>query len=361
VKALARDLPLVRSLALGLVGCGAAAAVRGQGALPFLAAAGVVWLVVVGTFGWLRAVTGERARVGVATTVTLSRGWLIGALAGLLPDLPREGVGAWAPGILYTAAAVCDLLDGYLARRRGEVTKVGARLDTMVDGLGLMVGSLAGVGLGRLPVWYLALGLAYYLFHGGLLWRGWRGLPVHLDRMRPSLYTRQFAGCQMGLVATALFPVLGPPGTTITAALFMTPSLALFVRDWLVVTGRLDPDRGAAGLGRLGTMLVGALPRPLRLIAGAGLGALVGWGALSPLILVLAAFVALGVLTRLSAFAAAVGVALLLSGQPSPIASVTFTALVALLLTGAGQAALFSPEDRLMLRRAGEATTRERR
>jgi hypothetical protein len=175
--------------------------------------------------------------------------------------------------------------------------------------------------------------------------------------MRPSLYTRQFAGCQMGLVATALFPVLGPPGTTITAALFMTPSLALFVRDWLVVTGRLDPDRGAAWMGRFGTALVGALPRPLRVIASGGLGALVGWGAFSPLVLVLAAFVGLGVLTRLSAFAAAVAVALLLSEQPSPIAFVTFTALVALLLTGAGPAALFSPEDRLMLRRAGDPAT----
>jgi phosphatidylglycerophosphate synthase len=262
------------------------------------------------------------------------------------------------PGILYTAAAVCDFLDGYLARRRGEVTAVGARLDTMVDGLGLLLGSLAAVALGRLPVWYLALGAAYYLFHGGLWLRRRRGLPVHLDRMRASLYTRQFAGCQMGLVATALFPVLGPPATTITAALFVAPSLTLFVRDWLVVTGRLDPDRGAVWLGRLGAGLAGALPRPLRVIAGAGLGALVGVGALSPLVLGLAVFVAFGVLTRLSAFAAAVAVALLLAEQPSPIALVTFTTLVTLLLTGAGPLALFSPEDRLMLRRAGESASR---
>jgi CDP-diacylglycerol--glycerol-3-phosphate 3-phosphatidyltransferase len=360
VTVLARDVPLLRSLVLGLAGCGAAAALRGPGALAFLAAASAVWVVVAGTFGRLRAVGGERTPVGLATTVTLLRGWLIGALAGLVPDLPREGVGAWAPAILYTAAAVCDFLDGYLARRRGEVTAVGARLDTMVDGLGLLVGSLAAVALGRLPAWYLALGAAYYLFHGGLWLRRRHNLPVHPDRMRPSLYTRQFAGCQMGLVATALFPVLGPPGTTITAALFMAPSLALFVRDWLVVTGRLDPDRGDAWLGRLGAALVGALPRPLRVIAGAGLGALVGGGALSPLVLVLAAFVALGVLTRLSAFAAAVAVALLLAQQSSAIAVVTFIALVALLLTGAGPAALFSPEDRLMLRRAGEPPIRER-
>jgi CDP-diacylglycerol---glycerol-3-phosphate 3-phosphatidyltransferase len=355
VKALLRDQSSVRTLIVGLAACAAAAVAHDGAALPFLVAASIVWLAVAGTFGQLRVATAERAPVGLATAVTLLRGWLIGAVAGFIPDPPHHGVTAWAPAVLYTVAALCDFVDGYLARRRGEVTLVGARLDVVVDGLGLLVGSMAAVALGRLPVWYLALGLAYYLFHGGLWLRRYRGLPVHLDRMRPSLYTRQFAGCQMGLVATALFPVLGPPATTITAALFMAPSLVLFGRDWLVVTGRLDPDRAAAGMGRLGTALADQLPPPLRLIAGAGVGVLVGAGGLSPLVIVLGAFVALGVLTRLSAFSAAVAVALLLAEQPSPIAVVTFTALVTLLLTGAGPAALFSPEDRLMLRRAGEA------
>ena len=49
------------------------------------------------------------------------RGWrcFLGALAGCLFLRPRGAI-AWAPGILYLAAALGDLLDGYLARRHGE-------------------------------------------------------------------------------------------------------------------------------------------------------------------------------------------------------------------------------------------------
>jgi CDP-diacylglycerol--glycerol-3-phosphate 3-phosphatidyltransferase len=349
------DRSAARVLAVGGVGVAGAAATSGTAPWPFLAVSAVVWLMVAGTFARLRAAAGERAPPGLATRLTLLRGWLISALAGFVLAPPPSGTMAWAPGVLYTVAALCDLADGYVARRRGEVTAVGARLDVAVDALGLVVGTLVAIVLGRLPGWYLTLGSAYYLFHGGLRWRARRGRPVHLDRLRPSRFTRQFAGCQMGLVATALFPVVGPPGTAITAALFMAPPLILFVRDWLVVTGRLDPMQGAERLGRVGELMVAVLPVPLRLAGSAALAVLVAGGALPPAFLALAALIALGVLTRLGAFAAAVAVALLLRAHPSAVAFVAFTALVALILTGAGRFALWSPEDRLMLRRAGES------
>jgi CDP-diacylglycerol---glycerol-3-phosphate 3-phosphatidyltransferase len=353
------DRSAAQVLAIGGAGVAGAAAASGTAPWPFLAVSAAVWLLVVGTFARLRAAAGERAPPGLATRVTLLRGWFISALAGFVVAPPRSGAMAWAPGALYTVAALCDLADGYVARRRGEVTVVGARLDVAVDALGLVVGTLVAIALGQLPAWYLALGAAYYLFHGGLRWRARRGRPVHLDRLRPSRFTRQFAGCQMGLVATALFPVVGPPGTTITAALFMAPPLILFVRDWLVVTGRLDPMQGTERLGRAGELMVAILPVPLRLAGSAAVALLVAGGALSPALLLLAGLVALGVLTRLGAFAAAVAVALVLRAHPSAVAVVAFTALVALILTGAGRFALWSPEDRLMLRRAGEGRPEE--
>jgi CDP-diacylglycerol--glycerol-3-phosphate 3-phosphatidyltransferase len=286
--------------------------------------------------------------------VTLLRAWMISEVAGFILAPPRHGWWAWAPGVLYTIAAVCDLVDGYVARRRGEISAVGGRLDVAVDGVGLLMGSLAAIVLGRLPTWYLALGSAYYLFHGELWLRHRRGRPVHMDRLRPSLYTRQFAGCQMGLVATALFPVLGPPGTTITAAIFMTPSLVLFVRDWLVVIGRIDAARGAETLGRLGLRLASVLALPFRVIGALGTAYLIGDGGVPAGVVVLPALVATGVLTRISAFAAAVAVARLLQEHASVLAVATFVALVTVIVTGAGRTALWSPEDRLMLRRAGD-------
>jgi CDP-diacylglycerol--glycerol-3-phosphate 3-phosphatidyltransferase len=333
----------------------AAATVLAGRPLPFLVGATAAWLVLSWTLAQARASEpGGAGPLGLATQLTLLRAWLVSAVAGFVLAPPRAGALAWAPGLLYTVAALCDLVDGYVARRRGEVSAVGARLDVAADALGLVIGPLAAVVLGRLPVWYLALGAAYYLFHGGLALRRRRGRPVHLERLRPSRYTRQFAGCQMGLVSTALFPVVGPPATTITAALFMTAPLVLFVRDYLVVTGRLDPDRGDELMRRVGMVLVSTLPLPLRVIAAAGLATLAGSGALPSVLLVAAILVALGVLTRITAFAAAVGVALVLASDPSAAGLVTFTALAALILTGAGPVAMWSPEDRLMLRRAGE-------
>jgi CDP-diacylglycerol--glycerol-3-phosphate 3-phosphatidyltransferase len=335
-------------------GAAALAAVSSAFGLTFLAGAAATWLWVVITLTRIRGAEGDFRPLGLATRLTLLRGWLVSAVAGFAVAPAFDGLAAWAPGVLYTVAALCDLVDGYLARKRGEVSAVGARLDVAVDALGLVCGPLAAVALGRLPIWYLALGAAYYVFFGELWLRARRGRPVHLDRLRPSRYTRQFAGCQMGLVATALFPVVGPPATTITAAVFMATPLLLFVRDWLVVVGRLDPDEGARRMGRVGHLLVAVFPLPLRLLGAAGVAALVGAGDLAAPVMVLAATVALGILTRVTSFAAAVAVGLMLPAATGPLPFLTFTALVTLILTGAGPGALWSPEDRLMLRRAGE-------
>jgi CDP-diacylglycerol--glycerol-3-phosphate 3-phosphatidyltransferase len=346
------DRSALAALVTGLFAICGGAALRGASALLFAGPATLVWLGVVGTLARLRAREKDPRPLGWATRLTLLRGWMISAVAGFLLALPRPGWEAWVPGALYTAAALCDLVDGYVARRLNDVSVVGGKLDVAMDGLGLVVAPTAAVVFGRLPFWYLAVGVAYYLFHGGLWWRATRGLPAHPERMISSRYTRQFAGCQMGLVATALFPVLGPPGTTITAALFMTPNLALFLRDWLVVSGRLDP--ASARFPPMLERVAGALGLPLRMAGAAGIGFLVWAGTLPVLMLALAAVIAMGVFTRLTSFATGIMVAYLLAVRPLPVALATFTVLMMLMLVGAGRAALFSPEDRWMLRRAGE-------
>jgi CDP-diacylglycerol--glycerol-3-phosphate 3-phosphatidyltransferase len=340
------------SLVLGLAAMGGLAAGLEGPRTPFAALGTAMWLVVVATLASLRSREQDARPLGMATRLTLLRGWMISAVAGFVVAPPRRGWAAWMPGALYTAAALCDLVDGYVARRRNEVSVVGGKLDVAMDGLGLVVAPAAAVALGRLPVWYLAVGLAYYLFHGGLWWRSRLGRPAYPERMIASRYTRQFAGCQMGLVATALFPVLGPPGTTITAALFMTPNLVLFLRDWLVVSGRLDPAaaRFPPQLERAAT----AAALPLRLAAAAGLILLVTSGLLPVVAVAPAVLIGAGVLTRLTSFASGIAVAAILPSSPTPLPVATFTGLMVLMLIGAGHAALWSPEDSWMLRRAGE-------
>jgi len=316
---------------------------------PFLAAALPVWLIVLATFVWLRR-QDPSAKIGLATSLTLLRGVLLGAIAGCLP-LPARGWVAWAPAVLYTTAAVADLFDGYLARRRDEVTTLGSRLDVAMDALGLLVAPLAGVVLGRLPPWYLLLGATYYLFHAGLWLRRRLNLPLHTDRLRPDPRARMFAGYQMGLVATALFPVLGPPGTTIAATLFMIPTLALFTREWLLVTGRLQPRTGAAALASARGLL-GVLLPALRALVAAGVVTLVLTGRTTPILLLSAALLAAGVVTRLTAFATAAALTLIL-GDGAALPMATYLAALLLLLAGGGRAVLWNPEDRWLVMRAG--------
>jgi CDP-diacylglycerol--glycerol-3-phosphate 3-phosphatidyltransferase len=314
----------------------------------FLIGALPVWLVVMATLRWLQA--RAPAPIGRATQLTLLRGWLIAALAGFIAVPPR-GWMAWAPGALYTTAAICDLFDGYLARRWDEVTALGGRLDVAMDALGLVVAPLVAVVLGRLPPWYLLLGAAYYLFQAGQSLRRRRGLPLHLDRLRPTPHARMFAGYQMGLVATALFPVLGPPGTSITATLFMLPTLALFGREWLVLTGRVAPDSGA-GLVVRGRALLALMLPLVRAAAAAAIASLVWRGELTIGLLIAAALLAAGVLTRLTAFAAGIALAAILPGRTG-LPLLAFLLILPPLLAGGGRGMLWNPEDRWLFMRAG--------
>jgi CDP-diacylglycerol--glycerol-3-phosphate 3-phosphatidyltransferase len=185
---------------------------------------------------------GERdllPNLGPGNCLTLARGVLAACLAGLLLLPPLPDWSAWIPGILYLLANIADLLDGYLARLSRHVTRLGEMLDMSLDGLGVLVAALLALHYGKVPVWYLSIALARYLFLGGIWLRRRRGLPVH--DLPPSISRRLFAGLQMGFLAFVLMPVFTPPGTYIAAGLFAVPFLSGFLWDWFIVSGMLEP------------------------------------------------------------------------------------------------------------------------
>jgi CDP-diacylglycerol---glycerol-3-phosphate 3-phosphatidyltransferase len=59
--------------------------------------------------------------------------------------------------LLFSAAAITDFLDGFIARRRGLVTLWGQFLDPLADKLIVMATTVAAVGLDRLPVGLVVL------------------------------------------------------------------------------------------------------------------------------------------------------------------------------------------------------------
>lgn len=76
------------------------------------------------------------ANVVTLVRIVLMPVWLLVAEAARLDG--ALGVGsavAWASFLLYTAIALTDKLDGYLARSRGEVTTFGKFLDPIADKL----------------------------------------------------------------------------------------------------------------------------------------------------------------------------------------------------------------------------------
>ena len=172
--------------------------------------------------------------LGLPNLVTLGRGGLVAALAGFGTLTPRPEI-AWLPAVLYGTACGLDSLDGFLARRTERTTLLGAKLDMAIDTTGFLVAPVVGVVWAQLPAWYLSLSAARYLFKLGCWYRRRQGKPVF--DLPPSLLRRPLAGTQMAFITFALIPLVPLSVVTPLAAVVLTASLTVFVRDYLVVAG----------------------------------------------------------------------------------------------------------------------------
>lgn len=326
---------------------------------------------VLPTFGW-----GNR--------LTLLRGLAISMVAGFLLSPWPTGWLAWLPMLLYTVADVADYLDGYLARITNHETKLGERLDMEYDSLGMLIVTLLAVWYGQLPWWYLLLGLARYLFVLGLWWREKRGLP---NRDLPSsVHRRVFAGFQMGFMSSVLWPIMPPEFATIAGTTFAIPTALGFLRDWLLMTGWLDPldDRYQRGQRWLYQTTTQWLPPLLRLVLASCVAAIflalpgawpptpwvalfTSWGLPLPgflavvavvLLLLGAILVLLGTMGRLAAFwlVFPIGFDMVTRGLDLTNGVALATA-VYLMLLGTGPLSQWKPEERFLLRRMGEGVT----
>jgi len=308
--------------------------------------------------------------LGAANWLTLGRASAVVALSGFLPfAVTRDTslLAAWSPGLLYMSLSAADLLDGWIARRQQRETLLGRQLDMTVDAAGLLVASLLAILLGRLPVIYLLVGLAYYLFRCGIRYRQARGLQLVTLQSRP--YARIIAGFQMGLVGVALLPLVPASFTHTAAVFFMVPLLAGFLRDWLVVSASLATDEQQRSrldhwVASLWEVFLPPLLRILLLAVATAetFGRLElfegGWQRL--LFYLLVTLAASGCLARL----AALGLAVLLafaSGSVTSVPLAVFSVAILLLLTGPGGFSVWAPEEAILYRRRSTADQNLRR
>ena len=80
---------------------------------------------------------------------------------------------AFFAGLLFSSAAITDLLDGYIARRRGTVTFVGKALDPLADKLLITAALIMLIPLGRVPAW-----MAVVIISREIAVTGLRGMTV---------------------------------------------------------------------------------------------------------------------------------------------------------------------------------------
>jgi len=220
------------TVAVGKATLGTALGLRA--ALVWAAVAGPVLAYEAWFFYSRREAGAPLGAIRAANAVTLARGWLFAAVGGFVALEPSAAI-AWVPGLCYGTGALLDQVDGRLARYTGTESDLGEQLDMAVDTLGFVVAPAVAVAWGRLPVWYLLLAAARYLFKLGRGYRRWRGLPVY--ELPPSSLRRNLSGLQMAFLTVALLPLVPPDILAVAAVGVLTPSLAMFVRDYLVVAG----------------------------------------------------------------------------------------------------------------------------
>ena len=333
--------------------------------------------------------TGDRLlpTFGYGTALTLTCGLLLMLLAGFLFVPQREPFGrgalAWLPALLYTLARLVDYVDGYVARLTRHETKLGGILDMEFDGLGVLIAVLLAIRVGHLPLWYLPLAFSRQLFIFGIWLRRRRGLPVY--DMTPSANRRIIAGYQTGFISVTLWPNFTPPLSTLAAVIFGGVLTVSFVRDWLVVSGAIDPTSAAYTRTRaaLKTLVEGWLPTASRaagfvvLVAllvrelpafptwlphlqqsAAASPATVAWLAAGVGVAAALPFL-LGVVGRLAALGVATVAWLDVAANGLDWGALLFVTAIIVAHAGSGRWARWQPEEAILHRRPGEQPATE--
>lgn len=177
--------------------------------------------------------------LGLANSLTVLRGALYACVGGFVVVPPDTSL-AWVPASCYGAGVVLDKLDGTVARTVGRQTPLGKRIDVAFDTFGFVAAPLVAVLWGQLPIWYLSLSAARYVYLGGLYWRRMRGRRVY-DRPDSDL-GRYLAGVQMVFLTLVLIPAAPTDAVRAVSPLVLAPSLTVFGRDLLVASGRLGRE-----------------------------------------------------------------------------------------------------------------------
>jgi len=166
-------------------------------------------------------------RFGAANLVTTVRLGLASMVAASVAQ-PISASAAWFVVALAALATMLDGVDGWLARRSGLASELGARFDVETDAFFILTLSVLVWRFDKAGAWVLGCGLMRYAFVAA----GWT-LPWMGGHLTPTWRGKTVAVVQLIGLGLALSPLLRRPASTVVAAatlLLLGWSFAIDVR-----------------------------------------------------------------------------------------------------------------------------------
>lgn len=186
--------------------------------------------------------------MNLPNALTLLRIFLVPILVAALLTRSEEGVFLGAG--IFGLAVLTDYLDGYLARRRNEITKLGIVLDPLADKLLITAALVSLVELDAVPAWMVMIivGREFAVTVLRSIAAG-RGVAVPASGLGKLKMVLQVIAVFLLLFGRA-YPVLDGPGLLALWAVVLiavVSGVEYFHRFWRVMLGRAPAQKGKEG------------------------------------------------------------------------------------------------------------------
>jgi phosphatidylglycerophosphate synthase len=223
-------------IALAVFGAAGVAAIWIGHGLPSIGWMAALAYLVISTVLLLRALRRRRTPYfGWANVVTATRSALVGIITGLVTASFIAPISVPLLVGLTIPALALDAVDGWVARRTGTATELGARFDMEVDAFLLLV--LSASVAQTLGLWVMAIGLMRYVFVAA----GWV-LPWFRGQLPPRYWRKVVTAVQgiaLAFAATGFVPAIA--GVLVGVALALL--VESFGRDVLWLAARRERRR----------------------------------------------------------------------------------------------------------------------
>jgi phosphatidylglycerophosphate synthase len=193
-------------------------------------------------------------RLGPASWVTLARATLAIGVVALAADSFTNDTPVALLVVLAAVALVLDAVDGWVARRTGMATTVGARFDGEVDAF--LILALSVYVAPTYGAWVLAIGAARYVFLAGEWLLPWMRAPLPPRRWRKLVAATQ--GVVLTVAASGVLPRALTQALLVAALALLAASMGqctwwLWRRRHAAVDQAPEGDVGPPQSGRLRT------------------------------------------------------------------------------------------------------------